>query len=100
MSEELDLLAESEARWPGDPELAARFKALEFKAPLETILETDFFTTGASGMNGVDQRVVILACRHTAIAERGQWKKMRCQLCQAMIDRGADYDGYRSQFKK
>ncbi len=86
-----------EELWPGDEILAASNKRFGLKAPLERIVATDWVTTALNRDKiGEFQVVVDLACGHSQVVSMRR-RNVRCKICQAMIDRGADYEAFRNR---
>lgn len=79
--------------WPGDEKLAEINKRFGVKAPKSIIIETDVIATAWNREtlgSDVLNRIVKLNCGHMVITKNA--KKVHCGACQAMIDRGADWD--------
>ncbi len=77
----------------GDPVLVEIFALGNFKPEQSRIVETDYLATSFNIENlGRGKRIVILSCRHRAVATTRQHTKMRCPRCVQMMKEGLDYD--------
>jgi hypothetical protein len=87
-----DQIEQNLADWPGDPELADLLRKYgPNKVDPWPIRETDMLATAFNrSILKLGERIVILKCGHRAVTKNR--KSCHCSVCQAMVDRGADFD--------
>lgn len=89
------------AEWPGDPALAEINQKISAKAPKSRILHTDILATAYNieqlEINDLE-RIVDLDCSHKVVTKN--FKTCHCPICQAMVDRGADFDSFEQHLRE
>lgn len=76
----------------GDPVLHEIFALGGFQPEPSRIIETDFLAQAFNVQALKGKRIVLLSCRHRAIATTRQHNKMRCPRCVQLMKEGLDYD--------